>query len=129
MGHLSDAGAAITRAGHEQQPVRRRADPVGGNLVPYPKASNRIAGHPRPADRAGPQGCDPVISKVSVPRGKRVEPLLWYLYGPGKKQGHTDPHIVAAWLEPDGLEPPRRPDGRRGRWPGPAWHAAHINSS
>jgi hypothetical protein len=58
-----------------------------------------------------------VIGKVSVPRGKRVEPLLWYLYGPGRKHEHTDPHIVAAWRDPDGLEPPLCPDGRRDfRW-------------
>ncbi len=55
-----------------------------------------------------------MIGKVSVPRGKRIEPLLWYLYGPGKKNEHTDPHIVAAgWRDPAELEPPRRPDGRR----------------
>ena len=54
-----------------------------------------------------------MIGKVSVPRGKRVEPLIWYLYGPGRKNEHTDPHIVAAWRDPTGLEPSRRPDGRR----------------
>ena len=27
-----------------------------------------------------------VIGKVSVPRGKRVEPLIWYLYGPGRRE-------------------------------------------
>ena len=25
-----------------------------------------------------------MIGKISVPRGKRVEPLIWYLYGPGR---------------------------------------------
>jgi len=53
-----------------------------------------------------------VIGKVS-PRGERVEPLIWYLYGPGRKNEHTDPHIVAAWHDPAGLEPPLRPGGRR----------------
>lgn len=54
-----------------------------------------------------------MIGKVSVPRGERVEPLIWYLYGPGRKNEHTDPHIVAAWHDPAGLEPPLRPGGRR----------------
>jgi hypothetical protein len=36
-----------------------------------------------------------VIGKISVPRGKRVEPLVYYLYGSGRYQEHTDPHIVA----------------------------------
>ena len=54
-----------------------------------------------------------MIGKLSVPRGKRVEPLIWYLYGSGKKNEHTDPHLVAAWRDLAGLEPPRRPDGRR----------------
>jgi hypothetical protein len=30
-------------------------------------------------------------------RGQRVGGLLRYLYGPGKKEEHTDPHLVAAW--------------------------------
>ncbi|WP_435124508.1 relaxase/mobilization nuclease domain-containing protein [Actinacidiphila sp. bgisy144] len=35
--------------------------------------------------------------------------LLYYLYGPGKREEHTDPHLVAAWdsLAPD---PGRDPD-------------------
>ena len=53
-----------------------------------------------------------MIGKVSVPRGTRVEPLIWYLYGPGRHNEHTDPHIVAGW-RPAGLEPPLRPDGQR----------------
>jgi hypothetical protein len=54
-----------------------------------------------------------VIGKVSVPRGEQVEPLIWYLYGPGRANEHTDPHIVAAWHDPAGLEPPLRPGGGR----------------
>jgi len=54
-----------------------------------------------------------VIGKISAPRGERVEPLIWYLYGPGRREEHTDPHIVAGWRHPAGLEPPLRPDGRR----------------
>jgi hypothetical protein len=54
-----------------------------------------------------------VIGKISAPRGKRVEPLIRYLYGPGRHEEHTDPHIIAGWRHPAELEPPLRPDGRR----------------
>ncbi|MFD4377813.1 relaxase/mobilization nuclease domain-containing protein [Streptomyces sp. NPDC058486] len=30
-------------------------------------------------------------------RGKRTIGLLYYLYGPGKAEEHTDPHLVASW--------------------------------
>ncbi|MFI7102798.1 mobilization protein [Streptomyces sp. NPDC050161] len=30
-------------------------------------------------------------------RGKRTIGLLYYLYGPGKYEEHTDPHLVASW--------------------------------
>ena len=45
----------------------------------------------------------------NITRGARVGGLLRYLYGPGKREEHTNPHLVAAW---DGagplstLEPP-----------------------
>ena len=54
-----------------------------------------------------------MIGKISAPRGKLVEPLIYYLYGPGRHQEHTDPHIVAGWRHPAELEPALRPDGSR----------------
>ena len=54
-----------------------------------------------------------VIGKISAPRGEHVEPLLYYLFGPGRHEEHTDPHIVAGWRHPADLEPPLRPDGKR----------------
>jgi hypothetical protein len=54
-----------------------------------------------------------VIGKISVPRGEHVEKLIYYLYGPGRHEEHTDPHIVAGWRHPAELEPPLRPDGSR----------------
>ena len=54
-----------------------------------------------------------MIGKITAPRGVRVEPLIYYLYGPGRHQEHTDPHIVAGWRHPAELEPPLRPDGSR----------------
>jgi hypothetical protein len=54
-----------------------------------------------------------VIGKISTPRGEHVQPLLYYLYGPGRHEEHTDPHIVAGWRHPASLEPPLRPDGTR----------------
>ena len=52
-----------------------------------------------------------MIGKVL--RGDRPAGLIYYLYGPGKNEEHTDPHIVAGWREPAELEPPIRPGGRR----------------
>jgi hypothetical protein len=52
-----------------------------------------------------------VIGKVL--RGQRPRGLLYYLFGPGRREEHTDPHIVAGWRDPAELEPPLHPDGRR----------------
>jgi hypothetical protein len=54
-----------------------------------------------------------MIGKITEPRGERVEPLIWYLYGPGRHEEHTDPHIVAGWRHPAELEPALRTDGSR----------------
>jgi hypothetical protein len=54
-----------------------------------------------------------VIGKITAPRGERVEGLIYYLFGPGRREEHTDPHIVAGWRHPAELEPPLRPDGHR----------------
>jgi hypothetical protein len=53
-----------------------------------------------------------VIGKISA-RGTRVSGLIYYLYGPGRDEAHTDPHIVAGWRDPAELEPPLRGSGRR----------------
>jgi hypothetical protein len=39
-----------------------------------------------------------MIGKVI--RGTNVGRLLCYLYGPGKANEHTDPHLVAGFSEP-----------------------------
>jgi hypothetical protein len=54
---------------------------------------------------------DPVIGKVL--RGRNVRRLLYYLYGPGQANEHTDPHLVTGFRDPAELEPERRPDGTR----------------
>ena len=54
-----------------------------------------------------------MIGKISAPRGKRVEPLIRYLFGPGRREEHTDPHIVAGFRHPAELEPPLRANGSR----------------
>jgi hypothetical protein len=54
-----------------------------------------------------------MIGKITEPRGERVEPLIYYLYGPGRHEEHTDPHIVAGWRHPAELEPPLRANGTR----------------
>ena len=48
-----------------------------------------------------------------VVRGTDVRRLLYYLYGPGKANEHTDPHLVAGFFDPAYLEPERRPGGSR----------------
>src|SRR5258707_7546082 len=52
-----------------------------------------------------------VIGKVL--RGTNAVRLLYYLYGPGKANEHTDPHLVAGFSDPADLEPERRPGGSR----------------
>jgi hypothetical protein len=54
-----------------------------------------------------------VIGKITGPRGERAEPLIYYLFGPGRHQEHTDPHIVAGWRHPAELEPPLQADSTR----------------
>jgi hypothetical protein len=55
-----------------------------------------------------------VIPRIH-PRGTSVAGLLYYLFGPGKHEEHTNPRLVAAW---DGagdlaaLQPPRKADGK-----------------
>ena len=46
-----------------------------------------------------------------VVRGSNVGGLLRYLYGPGRANEHTDPHLVAGFGDPRELEPDRRADG------------------
>jgi len=52
-----------------------------------------------------------LIGKVL--RGTRVAGLIWYLYGPGRREEHTDPRLIAGWRHPTELEPPFRVDGTR----------------
>jgi len=52
-----------------------------------------------------------VIGKVL--RGTNARRLLYYLYGPGKANEHTDPHLVAGFSDPAELEPERRANGSR----------------
>lgn len=56
-----------------------------------------------------------MIPKVA-PRGRRVGGLLRYLYGPGKREEHVNPHLVGAWDGAGGLdwlEPAVGLDGKR----------------
>ena len=56
-----------------------------------------------------------MIGKVS--RGRRVPWLLAYLYGPGRRNEHVNPHTIAGFDDPDWLDPPARPDGSRNTAP------------
>jgi HPt (histidine-containing phosphotransfer) domain-containing protein len=51
-----------------------------------------------------------VIGKV-CPHGHDVAGLIRYLYGPGRREEHTDPHIIAGYRPPQDLEPPLRANG------------------
>ena len=53
----------------------------------------------------------PLIGKVL--RGAQAAGLIRYLYGPGRHEEHTDPHLVAGWRDPADLEPLIRADGRQ----------------
>ncbi|HXL88593.1 MAG TPA: hypothetical protein VN969_06335 [Streptosporangiaceae bacterium] len=53
-----------------------------------------------------------MIGKI-CPRGQDLAGLIRYLYGPGRREEHTDPHIIAGYRDPTGLEPALRPDGSR----------------
>jgi hypothetical protein len=52
-----------------------------------------------------------MIGKVL--RGSNVAKLLYYLYGPGRANEHTDPHLVAGFADPAELEPEYLPGGKR----------------
>jgi hypothetical protein len=52
-----------------------------------------------------------MIGKVI--RGTNAGRLLYYLYGPGKANEHTDPHLVAGFSDPADLEPRIRANGTR----------------
>ena len=53
-----------------------------------------------------------MIARI-LPQGQGVAGLLRYLFGPGRKNEHEDPRIVAAWNgAPGRLEPPRDDRGR-----------------
>lgn len=53
-----------------------------------------------------------MIDKIT--KGRDTRGLLYYLYGPGKSDEHTDPHLVAGWRgDLPWLEPPRKTNGQR----------------
>jgi hypothetical protein len=86
---------------------------VRGLRAVGPRTADRLADRPPARDRASGAA---VIGKAPgrpEARGVRCEGLVYYLYGPGRHEEHTDPHIVAGWRHPAELEPPLRADGAR----------------
>ena len=81
-----------------------------GDLLPYAAESVRRA---RLLDDGGGGAAEEAAVIDKVLRGERPEGLIHYLYGPGRREEHTDPHIVAGWRDPAELEPPLRPGGQR----------------
>ncbi|WP_328337049.1 relaxase/mobilization nuclease domain-containing protein [Streptomyces violaceus] len=45
-----------------------------------------------------------------ISTGSRTYGLLNYLYGPGRREEHTDPHLVASWVPGLAPDPGRDPD-------------------
>ncbi len=54
-----------------------------------------------------------MIGKISDPRGERVQGLIYYLFGPGRREEHADPHLIAGWRHPAELEAQLLADGGR----------------
>ena len=99
------------------------------------RRQNKCAGTFRDADQV-----IRVIGKVI--RGANVRRLLYYLYGPGKANEHTDPRLVAGFRDPAALEPERGRGASRDfrqltglltqplaalngdNYPQPVWHCA-----
>lgn len=52
-----------------------------------------------------------MIGKVVT--GSDVRGLVRYLYGPGRANEHTDPHLAGAWTDPQRVEPALDQRGRR----------------
>ena len=108
--NLNQAVAKLNATGQpagDLPALRRREHPP---RRPHRRGSRRRTQSPAVT---GHGGGDRVIGKISTPRGEHVQPLLYYLFGPGRQEEHTDPHIVAGWRHPADLEPPLRPDGKR----------------
>ena len=53
-----------------------------------------------------------MIGKI-CPRGQDLAGRIRYLYGPGRREEHTDPHVIAGYRPPSDLEPPLRANGSR----------------
>ncbi|WP_327290337.1 relaxase/mobilization nuclease domain-containing protein [Streptomyces sp. NBC_01198] len=53
-----------------------------------------------------------------VSTGSHTAGLLYYLFGPGRRDEHTDPHIVAAWDMTGAPDPGRDPNATIGRLAG-----------
>jgi hypothetical protein len=53
-----------------------------------------------------------VIGHVADP-GDDVAGLLYYLFGPGRRDEHVNPHLVGGWEHPSDLEPPVGVSGER----------------
>src|SRR6266516_209419 len=101
---------------------RRQPEPSRGEAERHRTAFRRPSSvrrgeHPQsaPARRGGGTRAQAaaVIGKIIEPRGEQVRGLIYYLYGPGRANEHTYPHLVAGWRHPAELEPPLRLDGSR----------------
>ena len=84
--------------------VRTDVERAGGSVAASDGPVRVLGGYRAPRTTG-------VIGKVV--RGTDAGRLLYYLYGPGRANEHTDPHLVAGFGDPAELEPEHRPNGSR----------------
>src|ERR1039458_6285976 len=94
-------------------PVPDQPGAVRGTRLDHPRAAGGPAGRGtavrgvvrRPGrDRGGGTAMIGKVPDGPDKRGERCEGLIYYLYSPGRREEHTDPHIVAGWRHPAELE-------------------------
>jgi hypothetical protein len=98
--------AALTGTGRGPggKEVRTDVERAGGSVATSDSPVRVPGGHQAPRTTG-------VIGKVV--RGADAGRLLYYLYGPGRANEHTDPHLVAGFGDPAELEPEHRPNSSR----------------
>jgi hypothetical protein len=95
--HIAAARNAIRVPSGASHAARRA---ISGQPPIIQQCRNRDRGGSGDRGGTGERG---TIGKISAPRGTRAEPLIWYLYGPGRHEEHTDPHKAKPFSQVDDL--------------------------
>ena len=112
LGEFIRAAGLVRRIGVNLNQAVAKLNATGqrsGDLLPYAAESVRRAQLLDQAAEELRRQTPAMIGKISA-RGARVAGLIYYLYGPGRNEEHTDPHLVAGWRAPGraGTTAPRR---------------------